>query len=148
MYSRRRGKSGSKKPVKKALPSWNRYKPKEVELLIVKLAKEGKSTADIGAILRDTYGIPSAKLFIEKRITILLKEKNIVKELPEDLTSLIKKNVLIETHLEKNKKDEVARRGKSITQSKINRLVKYYKNEGRLSADWKYDPKRANILAE
>ncbi len=148
MHSRRKGKSGSKKPIKKVLPSWTRYKPKEIELIIVKLAKEGKTTAEIGIILRDTYGIPSIKLLIGKRVNKLLKEKNVVKELPEDLTALIKKNVLIEKHLEKNTKDEVAIRGRGLTQSKIGRLVKYYKNAGKIPADWKYDRKRANILAE
>ena len=33
MYSRKHGKSGSKKPAKKVNPSWTRYKGKEVELL-------------------------------------------------------------------------------------------------------------------
>ena len=42
MYSRKRGKHGSKKPAKKTVPSWTRYKPKEIELIIVKHAKEGK----------------------------------------------------------------------------------------------------------
>ena len=58
MHSRKRGKAGSKKPMKKVLPLWVRYKSKELELLIVKLAKEGKTPSQIGVILRDTYGIP------------------------------------------------------------------------------------------
>jgi len=68
IYSRRKGKSGSKKPIKKVLPTWVRYKAKEVELLIIKLAKEGKPLAEIGLILRDTYGIPSTRLLTNKKI--------------------------------------------------------------------------------
>ena len=45
MYSRDKGKSGSTKPAKKTIPSWVRYKGKEVELLVKKLAKEGLTTA-------------------------------------------------------------------------------------------------------
>ena len=49
MHSRKKGKSSSKKPIKKTLPVWLRYKPNEVELLIAKLSKEGKISAfDIG----------------------------------------------------------------------------------------------------
>jgi small subunit ribosomal protein S15 len=68
MYSRKRGKSGSKKPAKPILPGWVRYKAKEVELLVAKLAKEGKSSSEIGLFLRDVYGIPSVKLVTQKRI--------------------------------------------------------------------------------
>ena len=62
MYSRRKGKAGSKKPAKKQVPSWLRYKGKEVELLVVKLAKEGKNPSQIGLHLRDVYGIPDTKI--------------------------------------------------------------------------------------
>ena len=41
MYSGKRGKSGSKKPLKKTAPSWVRLSAKEAEMLIVKMAKEG-----------------------------------------------------------------------------------------------------------
>ncbi len=75
-YSRKHGKSGSKKPIKKVLPLWLRYKPKEVELLIFKSAKEGKSSSEIGIILRDTYGIPDVRFLCKKKITDILKEKN------------------------------------------------------------------------
>ena len=61
-YSRKHGKSGSKKPLKKTLPVWLRYKPNEVELLITKLSKEGKNSSEIGVVLRDTYGIPDVRL--------------------------------------------------------------------------------------
>lgn len=148
VYSRAKGKSGSKKPIKKVLPTWVRYKPKEVELLIAKLAKEGKTGAEIGLILRDTYGIPSVRVLTNKRISEIIAEKKLTPELPDDLIALIKKSVLINKHIEKNKVDNNAKRGKQITISKINRLVKYYKSTGRLSPEWKYDASRASILAE
>ena len=77
MHSRARGKSGSKKPTKKSVPAWVVYKPKEVELLIIRHAKEGKKGSQIGMIMRDQYGIPDVKILIGKSISQILKEKNL-----------------------------------------------------------------------
>ena len=41
-YSGKHGKHGSKKPVNKAKPTWVSYADKEIEQLVVKLAKAGK----------------------------------------------------------------------------------------------------------
>ena len=84
-YSGKHGKSGSKKPVKKVLPVWLRYKPAEVELLVAKLAKEGKSSSDIGTILRDTYGIADVRVLCKKKISNILQEKKLAPEIPDDL---------------------------------------------------------------
>lgn len=148
MYSRRKGKAGSHRPSKLTVPSWVRYKEKEIDLLITKLAKEGKSPSQIGLILRDTYGIPNASLIIKKSITDILEEKKLLSKIPEDLLALIRKSIAINKHLEVNKKDETAKRGLTITESKIRKLIKYYKRIGKLSSEWKYDPKRAGIFAE
>ena len=146
LYSRKRGKSGSKKPIKKTIPLWVRYKPREIETLIVKLAKEGLADSKIGVILRDTYGIPDVRVICKKKISKIIEEKGIKKELPEDLTALIKKAVLVRKHLEENKKDEVAKRGLTLTESKIKRLTKYYKKTGKLASEWKYEPERAGFF--
>ena len=148
MHSRKRGKSGSKKPIKPSVPTWIRYKEKEIELLIVKLSKEGHSPSEIGIILRDTYGIPDEKRVTGKKITKILKERNLQTKLPEDLTALIKKAIKIIKHKEENKKDQTAKRGLQLTESKIKRLTKYYKKTGRLSSEWKYDPKKVRLLME
>jgi small subunit ribosomal protein S15 len=139
MYSRKKGKSASTKPTTKAQPTWLRYKAKEVEMLITKMAKEGKTTSEIGIILRDTYGIPDVKMVTKKSILKILKEKNLTKELPEDLFNLIKRYIQIKKHLEENKKDMPALRGLQLTESKMRRLVKYYKERDVLPKDWKYD---------
>ena len=148
MHSRARGKSGSTKPSKKVVPSWLKYKSKEVELLIVKYAKEGMNPSHIGVYLRDEYGIPDVKLVTKKSITQILKEKNLLKEIPEDLMALIRKAVLIRKHLGENKKDMPAKRGLQLTESKIKRLTKYYKRTGRLPMTWKYDPDRIKLVVE
>jgi len=148
MYSRKKGKAGSTKPSKKAIPSWMRYKPKEVELLIVKLAKEELTASQIGLHLRDVYGIPDASAILGKKISDVLKEKNLIQTIPEDLVALIKKSILIKKHLEQNRKDMTGKRGLQLTESKINRLVKYYKKTKRLSKDWKYDPTNVRLMVE
>lgn len=148
MYSRRKGKSGSKKPVEKKVQAWVRYKPKEAEMLITKLAKDGKTASHIGLILRDTYGIPSARALLRKSITQLLKEKELLSEIPEDILALIKKSISLEKHMEENKQDMTAKRGILLTTSKIMRLVKYYKNAGRLPKDWKFDKSKVRLMIE
>ncbi|MFC1769068.1 30S ribosomal protein S15 [Nanoarchaeota archaeon] len=148
MYSRKKGKAGSKKPDKKQTPSWSRYKGKEVELLVVKLAKEGKNPSQIGLYLRDVYGIPDAKTVCEKSITAILKEKDLQKEIPEDLMALIKRSVQLRKHMLVNTKDQTAKRGLLLTESKIKRLIKYYKLNNRLPEGWKYDPEKAGLFLE
>jgi len=148
MYSRKKGKSGSKKPLKKAAP-WVRYKPKEIEEIVAKLAKKGYSSAMIGTILRDQYGIPSTRIKIGgagKKLTKIMKEQNLYPDLPEDLFNLMKKAVNLRKHLEKNKKDYTSARGLELTESKIRRLAKYYIRKKILPSEWKYDPERAKLI--
>ena len=148
MYSRKKGKSGSKRPVKKTVPSWVRYKAKEVDLLVAKLAKEGYSSSQIGVHLRDTYGIPSVKALTKRSVTQILGEKKLSPELPDDLQALLRRYVYLGKHLENNAQDKVAKRGLQLVESKIKRLAGYYKGTGRLPADWKYDPKKIRLLIE
>ncbi len=148
MHSRKKGKSGSKKPIKKTIPSWIRYKTKEIELLIVKLTKEGKTTSEIGMILRDIYGIPDARRLLGKKITDILDEKKMLPAIPEDLLKLIKRSIAIRKHLEENHKDQVGKRGLILTESKIRRLVKYYKKTKKLPVDWKYEPSKIRLYIE
>jgi len=148
MHSRKKGKSGSTKLVKKIKPSWVRYSAKEIEQLILKLNKSGKSTSEIGVILRDTYGVPDVKTITKKKITQILNDNNVVPKLPEEMTNLIKKDIAIMAHLEINKKDMGAKRGHQLTDSKIRRLAKYYKKTKRIPENWNYDSKKAKLLVE
>lgn len=148
MHSRKKGKAGSKRPMNRTKKSWIRYKPKEVELLIVKLAKEEKIPSQIGIFLRDTYGIPDIKYLVKKSILQILKEKNLVSEIPEDLSALIKRSIMIRKHLKKNSKDMTAKHGLNLTESKIKRLVKYYKKTKKLPQDWTYSPESIKLMVE
>ncbi len=146
MYSRKRGKAGSTKPVNKEKPTWVSYKPAEIEALIVKLAKQDMSSSKIGLVLRDSYGIPDVKVVLGKKIVQVLKEKKLVRKLPEDITFLIHKHIREMQHFEENKHDMVAKRGLCLTDAKIRRLAKYYIKKGVLPVDWKYDKTRAKLL--
>ena len=144
MHSRKKGKSGSSTPARR-VPSWVPYKEKEIEKLIQKYAKSGKTASEIGEILRDSYGINSVKALTNKKITMILKENKLDKELPEDLLALIRKLVSVRQHLEKNKQDKTAGRGLILTNSKIRRLIKYYKRSKKLAPDWNLDMNRLKI---
>lgn len=146
MYSRRKGKSKSTRPVKKAKPAWLRYQQEEVEQLILKLAKSGKSQTETGVILRDSYGIPDVRVVLGKRMGGFLREQKVGKGLPEDLIALIRRDIFLMKHMEQHKKDMTAKRGMMLTESKIGRLVKYYKAEGVLPESWRYSREQAQLL--
>lgn len=148
LFSRNKGKAGSHKPVDKTVPAWVSYKPAEVEQLIVKLAKQEKTSSQIGLILRDSYGIPSVKAILGKSIVDILKEKKIAKKLPEDLIALIKRHIAVMKHFEDNKKDLTSKRGITLTESRIHRLVLYYKASKVLPQDWSYDKNKAKLYLE
>jgi len=124
LYGRGKGKARSH-PPKQEKPYWVKLSPKEVEEIVVKLAKEGMDSARIGLVLRDSYGIPSVKAITGKKIQKILAENNInVQSL--ELIALRKKAKALAKHLEKNKKDMTAKRGLQLTEEKIRRLEKYY----------------------
>ncbi len=148
MHSRKKGKSGSTKPLQDKKLTWLRYGEKEAELLVAKLAKSGKTPSEIGLILRDTYGIPDVKKLTGKSVTKILEEKKLTAELPETLMALMKKYSAVKEHMAENHKDLTAKRGLRLTDSKIRRLIKHYKTSGRLASDWKYDPEKIRFYIE
>ncbi|HDD71510.1 MAG: 30S ribosomal protein S15 [Candidatus Aenigmatarchaeota archaeon] len=148
MGKQRTGKHGSKKPPVKRVPKWVKYKKAEVEELVVKLAKEGYTSARIGIILRDQYGIPDVKTITGKSISRIMKEHKVYPEIPEDLLSLLKKAVRLREHLEKHKKDKHSKRGLELLESKIRKLGKYYVRKGILPKDWKYSPEEAKLIVQ
>jgi len=148
MHARKRGKSGSKKPSSKTTARWVRYKKNEIEKLVIKLAKEGNSTPNIGSILRDQFGIPSVKVVTGKTISEIMKENKIYPKFPEDIFNLLKQSVNLRDHLKKNRKDYTSKRGLELLESKIRRLGKYYIRKKVLPPDWKYDPEKVKLLVQ
>lgn len=136
MHARRRGKSGSKRPISRLPPSWLKVTPEEVEALVVKYAKEGYSPSLIGVILRDRHGIPLVKQVTGKTIKKILEENGVKPSIPEDLMNLLERARRMRTHLEKNRSDKYNRHRLQLVEAKIHRLVKYYKRIGELPKDW------------
>ena len=147
MYSRKRGKSGSTKPAERKM-GWVKHKPAEIEEIIVKMAKKGMGSAEIGLILRDQYGIPSVRDYSKTRIARIMKKHEITPPVPEDMFNLMKRAVSLRNHMSKNRHDYTSKRGLELTESKIRRLAKYYKERKILKHDWKYDPEKARLLVK
>jgi len=145
MPKQEKGKSHSIRPVSRRPPNWCKYQPEEVEAFIIKLAKEGQSTSSIGTILRDRYAIPLVKPIIGKSISDVLESANLAPTMPEDLTNLMKKAQSLAVHLDKNKKDLHNKRNMQIIEARIHKLSRYYKREGILSKNWKYEAKIASV---
>ena len=145
MHSRKHGKSGSKKPEKKR-HGWLMYEPAEVEKLIVKMAKEGRQNSEIGMILRDQYGVADVRSLNIKVSRIV--DKEIKKDVPDDMYNLIKRAVHVSKHLAANKHDAKATHGLELLESKIRRLGKYYARKGRLPSNWKYNIEAGRLLVK
>jgi len=146
MHARRKGKSGSTRTVRKKHPEWSSLNPREVESRILELAKTGKSTSEIGMLLRDQYAVPDITNATGKKVTRILENNGIKSEIPEDLTNLIQTALKLRKHLETNKKDLKNKRNLQLAESKIRRVTKYYHSEERLPTGWKYSPKQAKLM--
>ena len=146
MQTRRKGQSGSKKPYRGQPPAWSNTNKEEIEKLILSLANQGKSTSEIGMVLRDRNGVPDVTQVTGKKILSILKEKNVAPTVPEDIHNLIVKVLELKKHTDRNPKDVHNKRALTNMESKIRRLEKYYRREGVLPADWKYSIERAELL--
>ena len=82
MHSRKKGKSGSNLVTQNEKRDWVKYNAEETEKLVLKYAKAGNSSSEVGMILRDQHGIPNVKSICNKTILqmdnpFLLKYVNI-----------------------------------------------------------------------
>ncbi len=146
MHARRKGKSGSTRPIWRKTPEWIPYTSEEIENLVTEKAKEGLGSAQIGLILRDTFAVPNVKKITGKSITKIMKESDLGPSMPEDFLNLVRRASNLRTHLESgNKKDKHSRRGLQLVESKIRRLVKYYRKKGVFEPGFKYEPDKATL---
>jgi len=145
---RDKGQSHSTRPARAGPPRWLKLdlSPSDIEQLVVELAKKGYPPSIIGIILRDQFGIPLLKQVIGKKVEDILEKYGIKLAVPEDLFNLMKRAVNLRRHLEEHPKDYHSKRGLIEIESKIHRLVKYYKKAGKLPPEWKYDPETAKLI--
>lgn len=138
LHSHRHGKSHSIRPVTPSSPTWVKQTPAEIEELIVKYAKEGLKTSEIGIKLRDQYAIPLTKQIVKKSIVQILEEKGVKPDMPEDLNNLVTKALGLQKHLKAHKSDKRNVRSLELLEAKVHRLSSYYKKIDRIPKTWKY----------
>ncbi len=148
MHTRRRGRSSSKRPFVTEAPAWVPLTSKDVEEKVVELANQKMPTSLIGIRLRDEYAVPSVRLVTGKTIMQILEENKLAPEHPEELMNLLRKVVSLQAHLDRNPNDVHNKHSLQLVESKIRRLVRYYKREGRLPADFNYSIDSARLLVE
>ena len=148
MHSRRKGISGSTRPFRTDAPSWVSLTEDEMADIVLKLHSQGKSTAMIGLILRDSYGIPDVKKVYGKSLTAILRDNGVTFNLPEDLENLMRKAITVNGHLKLNRKDLHNKRNFHLIEAKIRRLERYYKATGVLPPSWSYSIANAKLLVD
>ena len=148
IHSGRKGRSGSHRPYPLTKPEWVTGTTEEMVAQAVQLSKAGRSAAQVGQQLRDSYGIPSARAATGRRLESLLADAGIHPEVPDDLQSLLKRVVHLQRHLEAHPKDLANRRGLSLMESRIRRLARYYRQRRRLPENWRYSARGAALQVE
>ncbi|KAJ1563394.1 ribosomal 40S subunit protein S13 [Nowakowskiella sp. JEL0078] len=146
MHAPGKGIASSALPYRRTPPSWLKTSPEEVVEQICKLAKKGLSPSLIGVILRDSHGIAQVRSVTSNKILRILKANNLAPEVPEDLYHLIKKAMSVRKHMERNRKDRDSKFRLILIESRIHRLVRYYKTAGVLPPNWKYESSTASAL--
>eukprot|EP00088_Acartia_fossae_P047104 TRINITY_DN51027_c0_g1_i1.p1 TRINITY_DN51027_c0_g1~~TRINITY_DN51027_c0_g1_i1.p1 ORF type:complete len:152 (+),score=7.22 TRINITY_DN51027_c0_g1_i1:114-569(+) len=146
MHSRGKGISRSALPYRRTPPSWVRITPEEVVDLIVKFAKKGLAPSQIGVALRDQHGVPKIRSVTGNKIIRILRSNGFAPDLPEDLYNLIKKAVGVRKHMERSRRDTDSKFRLILIESRIHRLARYYKLNGKLPPTWKYDSSTASAL--
>jgi len=114
----------------------------------VKLAKGGFSSAQVGAVLRDSHGIPSTRAYTGSRLAPLLREHGVKPDLPEDLQALLKRVVHLQRHLKTHPKDYSNQRGLNLIEARIRRLTRYYRQHKLLPENWRYSAAGAVLQVE
>jgi len=145
IHSKKKGKSRSKKP-RVIQKTDSTYSDTEIKEKVIELAKKGIRASEIGLIMRDKYGVGDLRAFLGKRLVLFLKDEQVAPEFPSDILDLIRKAVSMRNHMKNNGTDMHNKVKLSHVESKINRLVKYYKKEKILPNNWKYDSENAHLL--
>jgi len=138
LHTHNHGKAHSTRPMESKFSSWVKQDPKEIEELVIKYAKDGNTSSQIGIKLRDQHAIPLVKPIINKTISDILDQNDLKSEIPEDLNNIVTKAVGLQKHLKSNKNDRRNIRSLELIEAKVHRLSVYYKKIGRIPKNWKY----------
>ena len=151
MHTRRRGQSGSDRPVANDPPEWSDVDPEDIEERVVSLAEGGHSKSEIGMILRDEgvqgTPVPDVSLATGKKVGEILEEHDTSPELPEDLRNLMERAVRLREHRERHPGDAQNLRALQNTEAKVRRLVNYYRGD-EIDANFRYSYDLATRLLD
>ncbi|MFO7925715.1 30S ribosomal protein S15 [Natronomonas sp.] len=151
MHSRRRGSSGSDRPAADEPPEWSDVDEDAIEERVVELAEDGYGPSQIGLKLRDEgvqgVPVPDVKLATGRKVTEILEDNDSTGDLPEDLRNLMQRAVGLRDHMERNPGDAQNKRALQNTESKIRRLVDYYRGD-KLDESFTYEYDEAKELLE
>ena len=132
LHTHNHGKSHSIRPIDPKKPDWVKQTNEEIEALIVKYAKEGMTSSQIGIKLRDQHAIPLVKPIINKGIKEVLIENKLNPEIPDDLNNIVMKAVNLQKHLKENRSDNRNTRALELVEAKVHRLSTHYKKTGEI----------------
>jgi len=138
LHTHNHGKSHSIRPIDPKKPEWVKQTNEEIEGLIIKYAKEGMTSSQIGIKLRDQHAIPLVKPIINKGIKEVLIENKLNPEIPDDLNNIVMKAVNLQKHLKENRSDNRNTRALELVEAKVHRLSTHYKKTGEIDQKWKY----------
>ena len=151
MHTRRRGSSGSDRPVADDPPEWSDVDADDIEARVVELAEQGHDPSGIGLTLRDEgvkgVPVPDIKAATGKKVTEILEDNDAAPELPEDLRNLMERAIRLRRHVEENGQDMQNKRALQNTEAKIRRLANYYRGD-ELDEDFVYTYDNAVDLLE
>lgn len=94
---------------------------KEVEKIIVDLAKQGNSSERIGLILRDQHGIPKART-LGIKVGSIMEKNGFAKN--NDKKNIVAKIENLGKHFKKNKHDYTAQRKAVMYASRVKKMEK------------------------
>ncbi|WP_263019579.1 30S ribosomal protein S15 [Natronobiforma cellulositropha] len=151
MHTRRRGKSGSDRPAVDDTPEWSDVEADKIEDRVVELADQGYDPSQIGLKLRDEgvtgTPVPDVKLATGKKVSQILEENDASPEIPEDLRNLMARAVRLREHVRANGQDFQNKRALQNTESKVRRLVEYYRGD-KLDPEFTYSYEVAKDLLD
>ena len=151
MHSRRRGSSGSDRPADDEPPEWSDVDADAIEDRVVELAEQGYDPSQIGLKLRDEgvkgTPIPDVKAATGSKVTEIMESNHVENDVPEDLRHLLEQAIRLNEHMQENGQDHQNRRALQNTESKVRRLVDYYRGD-KIAEDFTYTYENAVELLE
>ena len=132
-------------------PEWSDVDADSIEERVVDLAEQGYDPSQIGRKLRDEgvagVPVPDVKLATGKKVSEILDEHDAEPEIPEDLRNLLERAIRLYEHVEENGQDYQNKRSLQNTESKVRRLVNYYRGD-RIDEEFTYTYENATELLE